>query len=133
MKLSVMADTTSVRGPLAKARIDGVFVYVRDFPRMLDFYRDTLGFAVAYQNDHFASLRSSEGAEIELHGGRESTGSEGNHWFLHITVEDIQATAEELSRRGVTVSEIREEPYGKIAGFKDPEGNEIGLEQPPEH
>ena len=125
-------DTTSVSGPLTKARIDGVFVYVRDFPTMLAFYRDTLGFQVTYENDHFASLRTSAGGEIELHGGRKSDNEERTHWFIHITVEDIEATAEELARRGVTVSEIREEPYGKIGGFRDPEGNKIGLEQPPE-
>ena len=127
-----MAIDTSAAGPLAKARVDGVFLYVRECPTMLSFYRDTRGFAVTYENEHFASLRTGEGAEVELHGGRDS-GGEGNHWFLHVTVDDIEAVREALGARGVAVSEIREEPYGKIASFKDPEGNEIGLEQPPRY
>jgi len=128
-----MATKASAVGPLTKIRIDGVFVYVQDFQMMLAFYRDTLGFAVTYSNDHFASMRTRQGAELDLHDGRNSSADQASHWFLHITVDDIEATSAELNSLGVEVSEIKEEAYGRIAEFKDPEGNAIGLEEPPAH
>jgi catechol-2,3-dioxygenase len=108
LRKSAIAIDTSASGPLAKARVDGVFLYMREFLTMLAFYRDTLGFAVAYASEHFASLRTSEGAELELHGGREKSGGEANHWFLHVTVDDIETVAAALRGRGVAVGEIRE-------------------------
>ena len=122
---------SSQGGPLSSARVDGVFIYVEDFQKMLGFYRDTLGFNVTYANDGFASMRTESGAEVDLHAGRNPDLGKSYHWFLHMTVDDIERTVKELGDLGVAVSEISEADYGKTASFKDPEDNAIGLEQLP--
>ena len=127
----IAEEDTSIGGPLARARIDGVFIYVKDFPGMLGFYRDTLGFNVTYANEGFASMRAESGAEVALHSGRETEPGRDRHWFLHVTVDDIEGVVNELAGRGIAVSQVTEEPYGKTASFKDPEDNDIGLEEPP--
>jgi len=118
------------KGPLGDANLSEVFLWVRDLPKMRAFYHETLGLAVAYENPRFAELRT-RGAGIALHAGRKSRLREESHWFLHFRVRDLNAVVRSLRRRGVKVGRIRNEPFGRVTGFHDPEGNEIGLEEPP--
>jgi len=46
-------------------------------------------------------------------------------------VGDLDGVVRSLRRRGVKVGRIRNEPFGRVTAFRDPEGNEIGLEEPP--
>ena len=118
--------TTS--GPLTDAKFQTLFIWTRDFPRMREFYHETLGLPIRYENPHFADFEAGS-CSIALHAEREPhTRSDG--WHMEFLVDDIEATAKELVRRGVAMSAIREESFGRIATFRDPEGNEIGLEQP---
>lgn len=117
-------------GPMASANLSEIFLWVRDLPNMVAFYHETLGLRIAYQNPRFAELRA-RGAGIALHAGRKSRPGTGSHWFLHFRVRDIDAVVRSLRRRGVKVGRIRKEPFGRVTGFYDPEGNEIGLEEPP--
>ena len=116
-------------GPLATARLETVFLWVREFKRMREFYHETLGLPIAYENPHFAELRAGR-ASIALHGEREPH-VRSNSWHMEFLVDDIDAVVTSLSRRGVSVDPIRDEAFGRIASFRDPEGNEIGLEEPP--
>lgn len=116
---------------MSDARVDGIFINVSDFEKMFSFYRDTLGFRVKFSIDHFAELATDSGATVALHAGREGQVRPESHWFLHCTVKDIEITAAALRSCGVEVSPIQDLEYvGKVANFKDPEGNTIGLEQP---
>src|SRR5207244_11260214 len=68
--------------------------------------------------------------EIALNGERDPhAGSDS--WHMEFLMDDIESVADGLAHRGVSVSPIREEPVGRIATFQDPEGNVIGLEEPP--
>ena len=116
-------------GPLTDADFEAVFIWARDFKRMRDFYHETLGLPIVYENPHFAELRAGS-CSIDLHAEREPH-ERGDSWHLGFLVRDIHAAVEELARRGVAVGPIRKEPFGQITGFQDPEGNEIGLEEPP--
>ncbi len=98
---------------------------------MLVFYRDALGLRVGYQNKGFANLRAGNGAEVALHAGREGLPTQERYWILEFVVTDIEATVTSLTARGIKVGPIRKESFGKIAEFRDPEGNVIGLEEPP--
>jgi predicted enzyme related to lactoylglutathione lyase len=52
---------------------------------------------------------------------------------LFFTVDDIQATFEELKSRGVEFSqEPTQQPYGIDAGFRDPSGNAFRMMQTPD-
>lgn len=121
---------TTAKGPLESANLSEVFLRVRDFPKMRAFYHETLGLAVAYENPRFAELRT-KGAGIALHAGRKSRSREDSHWFLHFRVRDLDGVVRSLRGRGVKVGRIRNEPFGRVTNFRDPEGNEIGLEEPP--
>jgi uncharacterized glyoxalase superfamily protein PhnB len=49
---------------------------------------------------------------------------------VFLTTDDVQASYEELSARGVEFSEAPEErPYGIDSGFRDPSGNSFRLTQ----
>ena len=116
-------------GPLTDAKLETVFLWAREFPRMRDFYHETLGLPIRYENPHFADFQAGP-CSIALHGEREPH-APSDAWHMEFIVDDIEATARELARRGVAVSPIRKESFGRIASFHDPEGNEIGLEEPP--
>jgi catechol 2,3-dioxygenase-like lactoylglutathione lyase family enzyme len=49
---------------------------------------------------------------------------------VFLTTDDVQASYEELSARGVEFSELPEQrPYGIDSGFRDPSGNSLRLTQ----
>ncbi len=118
-------------GPLANANIGEVIVYVRDFEESVHFYDEQLGLAVDVKSDGVAGMRGTSGAEIVLHRGRTAEPGDASHWFIQFIVDDIEATVTELKARGIQVDGIQERPYGKYARFRDPEGNLLGLEEPP--
>ena len=120
--------TKAISGPLTNAKLETVFLWVRDFDRMRAFYHETLGLPIAYENPHFADLRTG-GCSIALHSEREPH-ARSDSWHMEFLVKDIEAAVTELSRRGIDVAPIRSESFGRITTFRDPEGNEIGLEEP---
>jgi catechol 2,3-dioxygenase-like lactoylglutathione lyase family enzyme len=50
---------------------------------------------------------------------------------LHLVVTDIATTREELARRGVEISEIKDLGGVKYAYFRDPDGNSWALQEIP--
>lgn len=114
---------------LQGANLTELFLWARDFPRMRDFYHQTLGLPIDYENPHFAHLKAGA-CGIDLHAEREPHRA-GDNWFLHFDVPDLDAAVAGLKAQGVASSPIRSERFGRIASFRDPEGNEIGLEEPP--
>jgi len=120
---------TKATGPLTNARLETVFLWTRDFDRMNAFYRDTLGLSIGYQNPHFAAFAAGR-CEIALHEEREPH-ARSDSWHMEFLVDDIESVVTELAHRGVAVSPIQRERFGRIATFQDPEGNVIGLEEPP--
>ena len=119
----------SSAGPLTDAKLETVFLWTRDFHAMRSFYHDVLGLTITYENPHFANLQG-RGASIALHAEREAHSS-GDNWHIEFLVDDLDAAVAELSRRGLVTDPIREESFGRITTFRDPEGNEIGFEEPP--
>jgi len=115
-------------GPLETASLETVFLYVKDFPKMREFYHETLGLPIGYENPHFAEFKT-KGARIAIHTGRGTVRRQGSHWFMEFLVSDLNAVVARLRRRGVQCAHIRKQPFGRISSFLDPEGNRIGLEQ----
>jgi len=116
-------------GPLEDAKFSGVFVWVKDLPKMRSFYHETLGLPIGFENPRFVELRT-KGVPIALHAGRKAVRKAKAHWFLEFLVGDLDMVVTDLRARGVTCAPIRKEPFGRITSFADPEGNEIGLEEP---
>ncbi|MCI4349224.1 MAG: VOC family protein [Thermoplasmata archaeon] len=117
-------------GPLRSSRIETILIFTRDFDRMLQFYRDTLGLTVGYSSPNFAELSAGSGAGIALHrDGATGTSPDGDV-MIEFLVEDLATTVGMLTANGVSTDPIRSESFGKISGFRDPEGHRIGLEEP---
>jgi predicted enzyme related to lactoylglutathione lyase len=51
---------------------------------------------------------------------------------LQLVVEDIQAAYDDLSGRGVEVSDIQDFPWGRFVFFTDPDGNGWAVQQIPQ-
>src|SRR5215211_6233694 len=51
---------------------------------------------------------------------------------LQVVVADAQAAHDELAGRGVQVSDIDDQPWGRFVYFRDPDGNRWALQQLPE-
>lgn len=105
---------------------DAIFFYVSDVEESIAFYRDTLGLPMV-SHDYVVRF-DLDGVLIELvpmPPGSVVPGS-GNA-RLCFAVSDLEETLEQLHARGVGTSDIKNKKGGKIAFFRDPDGNELSL------
>lgn len=80
-----------------------------DYRRSLEFYRDTLGLAIAREYPGGTVFFAGQSL-IELAGHGEPATFSGALW---LQVRDVYRTEQELRDRGVTISrEARQEPWG---------------------
>lgn len=107
-----------------------VWLPVSNVGRSLSFYRDTLS---------LDELRSGEDrAELDANGlriGLNATETPGAHGGAVIAFQpqtSLDETVEQLRGDGVQIAgEISEHPWGRVATFKDPDGNDLQLYEPP--
>jgi len=105
---------------------DTVFYYVTDIEEAIAFYCDTLGLPMV-SHDYVARF-DLEGVLVELvplPPGSVVPGS-GNA-RLCFAVPDLTETLEKLHARGIPTSGIKNKKGGKIAFFRDPDGNELSI------
>lgn len=117
---------------IERGRISYLFIFTRDFERMLAFYRDVLGFTVAYFEDGncaFLELTDSHGPQIALYPGRESASADPGHWFVVIDVPDLDAAALRVKDVMLQTDGIFAVPHGRALQITDPDGNVIQLHQ----
>ena len=112
--------------------IASVWVPVQDMDRAMGFYQDTLGLKVAKQDDDWAEV-DANGVMVGLNG-REGEGArkEGGAVISFQPeggIEDAKSQLEDAG--GEFPADISEHPWGKIATFKDSEGNDLQLYAPP--
>ncbi len=113
-----------------------VSVPVSDQQRAKGFYRDTLGFDLIREED-----MGPQGKWIQLAPKGCTTTIALVSWFeamkpgglqgVMLNVTDIDKDHRELSARGLSLSAIEQQPWGRFAMFKDPDGNGWILRQPP--
>jgi len=118
-----------------------VRVFVRDWPRAVAFYRDTLGIPVAFSSDELgwaqldtgaaqlALERFSEETPERAGDAQEAEALVGRFVGASLAVADIEATYATLVQRGVDfLSPPERMPWGGVlAHFRDPEGNVLTL------
>ena len=107
-----------------KFQFDAVHYYVSDLDRAVLFYSQTLQMKLV-SRDALARF-DLDGILFELVPGK--PGGDGNA-RLCLRVEDINVARAELQGKGVRVSEVEVKSNGKLAFFRDPDGNEIALWQ----
>jgi predicted enzyme related to lactoylglutathione lyase len=106
-----------------------VWLPVTDMGRAVSFYRDSLGLDVVEHDGDWTEVTAGD-QRIGLNEGESPAGDGGA--VIAFGVDDIESTVEELKGNGVEFTdEISEHPWGKIAPFKDADGNDLQLYAPP--
>ena len=115
-------------------KLELIPVPVSDVDRAKAFYTDKAGFNA--DHDHrvsdeirFVQLTPRGSAcSIALTSGAHEM-QPGSVEGLQLVVEDAHAAREELSERGVEVSEVQDFPWGRFVFFSDPDGNGWSVQQ----
>jgi catechol 2,3-dioxygenase-like lactoylglutathione lyase family enzyme len=117
------------------SKVSIVSVPVKDQDVSKNFYTSILGCRVVEDNPMMPGSRwlRLEFPEVE-------TRIVLANWFqqmppgslqgIVLITDDIVSTRQELTERGLEVSVIKDQPYGKEAVFYDPDGNGWVLQQP---
>jgi len=105
---------------------DTIFYYVTDMESAIVFYRDTLGLPLV--SHEYVARFDLDGVLIELVPLPPGTVVPGSgNARLCFSVENLQETVEQMRTRGVVTSKIKEKKDGRLAFFRDPDGNELCL------
>lgn len=120
-------------------KLELVPIPVSDIDRAKAFYVEKVGFNADHDVRPSDTVRivqltpPGSACSIVLGGGLPHLAMQpGSLRGLHLVVTDIHKTREELTGRGVDVSEVDEQPRGvKYASFGDPDGNTWTLQEIP--
>lgn len=109
-----------------------VWMPVQDIDRAKNFYQGTLGLNLTKEDGDWAEV-DANGLTIGLNG-REPEGAQGEGGPV-VTFQPqagLDQTVSELQEKGVEVpAGVSEHPWGRVATFKDSEGNDVQLYEPP--
>ncbi len=109
--------------------IAAIWLPVTDMDRAVAFYRDDLGLEVEDHDGEWSEVSAGD-QRIGLNASESPAGDGGA--VIAFAVDDIDATVDELKEKGVKFAgELSEHPWGRIAPFKDPDGNDLQVYAPP--
>ncbi len=108
--------------------LDEVFVEVENLEEMRTFYRDVLGFDESFSDPGWGAGFKTGGADLVLTVADNAASGVS----LVFACGDIDRSLRAVAEAGLVVTHpLGEGHWGaKIAGFEDPEGSTIYLEQP---
>jgi catechol 2,3-dioxygenase-like lactoylglutathione lyase family enzyme len=115
-------------------KLELVCVPVSDVDRAKAFYVDKVGFNADYDHRVHESLRfvqltpPGSGCSISIGEGLTTT-TPGSLEGLQLVVADADAARADLASRGVEVSEVDPQPWGRFVYFKDPDGNAWNVQE----
>ncbi|MGH3435468.1 MAG: VOC family protein [Sciscionella sp.] len=117
-------------------KLELVFVPVTDVDRAKKFYVEQVGFHADHDQQVNADLRfvqlTPPGSACSIAIGTGITDMPpGSQRGLQVVVEDAKAARQQLVDRGVTASDVDEQPWGSFVTFSDPDGNAWALQQVP--
>ena len=117
-----------------------VNLLVSDFPAMVAFYRDQLGFPTididpgppAEPMVNWASFDTGHAIleifDASTYGDPRGLGDANRQAVqLCFLVDDVEREHARLTTAGVTLDDVLAEEWGKFAGFLDPEGNRLQI------
>ncbi len=113
--------------------VSNIWMPVQDTDRAVDFYENILGFPVVKRDGAWAEV-DANGLIVGLNGREpEGTLSEGGPVLTFQPEGGLEAAVDDLKERGVYFpAEISEHDWGRVASFKDTEGNDLQLYEPPQ-
>jgi catechol 2,3-dioxygenase-like lactoylglutathione lyase family enzyme len=119
-------------------RIELVALPVSDVDRARAFYGDTLGWPV--DHDHvvsdevrFVQVTPPGSACSIAFGLGISEMAPGSLRALQVVVTSADEALADLRGRGVDVSDIDEQPWGRFVYFSDPDGNSWAVQELPDY
>jgi predicted enzyme related to lactoylglutathione lyase len=109
-----------------------VWMPVQDIERAKGFYGNTLGLEITNEEGGWAEV-DANGLIIGLNGREpEGAGAEGGPVVTFQPKAGLETTLNDLKDQGIEVpAGISEHPWGRVATFKDSEGNNVQLYEPP--
>jgi catechol 2,3-dioxygenase-like lactoylglutathione lyase family enzyme len=112
--------------------VSTVWLPVSDIDRSRRFYKDTLGLEERETDGDWAEVVAQD-LVIGLNArDSEEPSSEGGAVIAFAVDDSIESTMEDLKGKGVEfVGGISEHPWGRLAAFKDPDGHDLELYEPP--
>ena len=125
----------STYGPAMDYKLELVAVPVSDVDRAKAFYEQA-GFNADHDQRVNEELRfvqltpPGSACSIAIGSGIMTT-EPGSVQGLQLVVDDIEAARDDLSGRGVEISDIQDFPWGRFVFFKDPDGNGWAVQQIP--
>jgi catechol 2,3-dioxygenase-like lactoylglutathione lyase family enzyme len=114
--------------------LEVVPVPVSDTDRAKDFYANQLGFQVDFDFQVGPALRAVQltppGSNCSIHIGEgTSTMQPGSLKGLILVVDDAAVAKAELEQKGIQLSDIEEQSWGRHVYFSDPDGNSWTLQE----
>ncbi len=107
-----------------------VWLPVSNIDRAREFYRDHLGLREVHHEQDWAQLESG-GLTIGLNAN-ESPNGHGGAVIAFQPRDGLESAVDELRSAGVEIAgDVSEHPWGRVATFKDPDGNDLQLYEPP--
>jgi catechol 2,3-dioxygenase-like lactoylglutathione lyase family enzyme len=118
-------------------KLELVAVPVTDVDRARDFYVQ-VGFVLDHDHTVSEEVRfvqlTPPGSGCSIAIGKGLTGmAPGALDNMQMVVADAEAAHAELTKRGIEVSEIDDQPWGRFVYFSDPDGNGWALQQLPDY
>ena len=125
----MLRSMATAASPLV-SKVNVVYLYVTDMERSAAFYRDLLG--IPLEGDEHWQEATIGGTRFALHHTHEGIGElSAGTIHLNLEVADVDDAAERLRATGVDVEETMREDWGAALRFRDPDGYELYLFQPP--
>jgi catechol 2,3-dioxygenase-like lactoylglutathione lyase family enzyme len=119
-----------------KMKLEVVPLPVADVDRAKAFYVDQVGFVADHDHRGSDEIRfvqlTPPGSACSVVLGEGIVEMEpGTQRGLMMVIDDADAARAELADRGVSVSDVDEQPWGRFVYFTDPDGNTWALQQLP--
>jgi catechol 2,3-dioxygenase-like lactoylglutathione lyase family enzyme len=117
-------------------KLELVMVPVTDVDRAKAFYVDQVGFVADHDQRVHDALRfvqlTPPGSACSIAIGEGITeATPGSVEGMQVVVGDVRLAHQELSARGVDVSDVEDLAWGSFLYFSDPDGNRWALQQLP--
>jgi predicted enzyme related to lactoylglutathione lyase len=135
MRMMVVRTTTEER--TMDFKLELVAIPVTDVDRAKAFYVQA-GFNADHDHTVSDDVRfvqlTPPGSACSIAIGKGVTDAEpGSVRGMQVVVADIEAARAELVGRGIDVSEIDDQPWGRFVYFADPDGNAWAVQQLPQY
>lgn len=101
--------------------------------RAVEFYQNVLGFQLLFQREDWAEF-NIDGQRLALQKVQAiAPPNLAGGAIISFQTNSIETDIKALKFQNVTfIGEIQDYPYGKLAYLKDPDGNILGLYEPPQ-